>query len=87
MGPQRGRKIFTLQTLPPCEPEDRLSGTLGQVAGFSLQSEVATRSKVRNEGLSGHSSPLSGSTLNVGTWLMDSLSSRGSRGGFDGADE
>ncbi len=39
-GPQRGRKVFTLQTLPPCEPEDRLSGMLGQVAGFSLATRV-----------------------------------------------
>jgi hypothetical protein len=47
VGPQRGRKVFTLQTLPACEPEDRLSGTLGQVAGFSLHAGVASRGNER----------------------------------------
>jgi hypothetical protein len=32
VGPQAGRKVFTLQTLPACDPEDGF----GNVAGFSL---------------------------------------------------
>lgn len=49
VGPQRGRKVFTLQTLPPCEPEDRWSGSLGQVEGFSLHAGVATRGHDRRK--------------------------------------
>jgi hypothetical protein len=49
VGSQRGRKVFTLQTLPSCEPEDRLSGILGQVAGFSLHAGVASRGDQRGK--------------------------------------
>jgi hypothetical protein len=35
MGPQQGRKVFTLQTLPDCG-DDPFSATVGNVAGFSL---------------------------------------------------
>ena len=49
VGPHRGRKVFTLQTLPSCEPEDRLSGILGQVAGFSLHAGVASRGDQRGK--------------------------------------
>jgi hypothetical protein len=34
MGPQTGRKVFTLQTLPACDPDD--PDTVGKTAGFSL---------------------------------------------------
>ena len=36
VGPQAGRKVFTLQTLSACEPEDQFGDTVGKVAGFSL---------------------------------------------------
>jgi hypothetical protein len=49
VGPQRGRKVFTLQTLPACDPEDRLNGTLGQAAGFSLHAGVASRGDERGK--------------------------------------
>mgnify|MGYP000317228154 CR=1 FL=1 len=42
VGPQVGRKVFTLQTLPACnQPFD---DGVGKVAGFSLHAGVATRS-------------------------------------------
>ena len=37
--PQQGRKVFTLQTLPACEPFDEV----GKVAGLSLHAGVAAR--------------------------------------------
>jgi len=41
VGPQQGRKVFTLQTLPACnEPFD---AGVGKVAGFSLHAGVAAR--------------------------------------------
>jgi len=36
VGPQAGRKVFTLQTLPTCDPEEPYSDTAGKIAGFSL---------------------------------------------------
>ena len=36
VGPQQGRKVFTLQTLPAGDPEDQFGDTVGKVAGFSL---------------------------------------------------
>jgi hypothetical protein len=39
VGPQAGRKVFTLQTLPACE--DQFGDTVGKVAGFSLHAGVA----------------------------------------------
>ena len=49
VGPQRGRKVFTLQTLPACAPEDRLNGILGQAAGFSLHAGVAVKGDQRGK--------------------------------------
>lgn len=45
VGPQAGRKVFTLQTLPACDPEDQFGDTLGKVkvAGFSLHAGMAAR--------------------------------------------
>jgi len=43
VGPQQGRKVFTLQTLPDCRPENPLARTVGTVAGFSLHSGVASK--------------------------------------------
>jgi hypothetical protein len=48
VGPQAGRKVFTLQTLPACEPED-YSDTAGKVSGFSLHAGVAARSDERKK--------------------------------------
>ncbi len=42
VGPQAGRKVFTLQTLPAGEP-DECADTAGKVSGFSLHAGVATR--------------------------------------------
>jgi hypothetical protein len=42
VGPQQGRKVFTLQTLP--DESNRLSSsTVGETAGFSLHAGVATK--------------------------------------------
>jgi Putative transposase len=47
VGPQQGRKVFTLQTLPACdEPFD---DGLGKVAGFSLHAGVAARADERKK--------------------------------------
>jgi hypothetical protein len=43
VGPQQGRKVFTLQTLPDCRPENSLAHKVGKVAGFSPQAGVATK--------------------------------------------
>ena len=34
IGPQQGRKVFTLQTLPSCDPEDLFGDAAGQVGGL-----------------------------------------------------
>jgi len=34
VGPQQGRKVFTLKTLPACDPEDQFGDTVGKVAGL-----------------------------------------------------
>jgi len=49
VGPQAGRKVFTLQTLPACDPEDQVGDTVGKVAGFSLHAGVAARADERNK--------------------------------------
>ena len=47
VGPQQGRKVFTLQTLPGIvEP---FSGSAGQAAGFSLHADVAARANQRDK--------------------------------------
>jgi hypothetical protein len=40
MGPQQGRKVFTLQSLPDCSA-DPLTSRVGKVAGFSLHAGIA----------------------------------------------
>jgi len=47
LGPQQGRKVFTLQTLPACE--DDLPSTVGKEAGFSLHAGVAARAHERDK--------------------------------------
>ena len=48
VGPQVGRKVFTLQTLPACEPDD-YADTAGKASGFSLHAGVAARSDERKK--------------------------------------
>jgi len=47
VGPERGRKVFTLQTLPGIE-ESFAKGT-GQAAGFSLHAGVAAKARQREK--------------------------------------
>ncbi len=47
-GPQQGRKVFTLQTLPDCGDE-QLASKVGKVAGFSLHAGVAARANERDK--------------------------------------
>ena len=49
VGPQRGRKAFTLQTLPACDPYDSITDTAGKVAGFSLHAGVAAKAHERKK--------------------------------------
>ncbi len=42
VGPRAGRKVFSLQTLPACEPAD-YTASAGRVSGFSLHAGVAAR--------------------------------------------
>ena len=48
IGPQQGRKVFTLQTLRDCG-DDPLASTVGKVAGFSLHAGVAARAHEREK--------------------------------------
>jgi hypothetical protein len=47
VGPQQGRKVFTLQTLPACE--EPFDDGVGKVAGFSLHAGVAARADQRQK--------------------------------------
>jgi len=47
VGPQQGRKVFTLQTLPDLETDSPYSCSTGEVAGFSLHAGVATKANER----------------------------------------
>jgi len=51
VGPQQGRQVFTLQTLPDCESESPFVSTVGEVAGFSLHAGVATKANEPENGL------------------------------------
>jgi len=48
MGPQQGRKVFTLQTLPDCG-DNQFAPRVGNVAGFSLHAGVAARAHERDK--------------------------------------
>ena len=48
VGPQAGRKVFTLQTLPGCGA-DEFADTVGKVCGFSLHAGVAARADERKK--------------------------------------
>jgi ribosomal protein S27E len=47
MGPQQGRKVFTLQTLPDVGSDNLFSNSVGKIAGFSLHAGVATKANER----------------------------------------
>ena len=47
VGPQQGRKVFTLQTLPDLESDRPCSSVVGETAGFSLHAGVATKANER----------------------------------------
>ena len=49
VGPQAGRKVFTLQTLPACDPEEPFGDTVGKVGGFSLHAGVAAKAGERKK--------------------------------------
>ena len=49
VGPQQGRKVFTLQTLPACDPDEPFTDGVGKVAGFSLHAGVATKAHERDK--------------------------------------
>ena len=49
LGPQAGRKVFTLQTLPPVDIDEMHTGTVGQLAGFNLHAGVAARADERRK--------------------------------------
>ena len=46
LGPQQGRRVMTLQTLPDCGA-DRFTTRVANVAGFSLHAGVATKANER----------------------------------------
>jgi hypothetical protein len=47
VGPQQGRKVFTLQTLPDCSSDNPVEHAVGKVAGFSLHAGVAAKAHER----------------------------------------
>ena len=50
VGPQRGKKVFTLKTLPGTdEPDDTSGQTLAKAAGFSLHAGVSAKSHQRDK--------------------------------------
>ena len=48
LGPQQGRKVFTLQTLPSVEEDDRYA-QVAKEAGFSLHAGVAAQAWERDK--------------------------------------
>jgi len=49
VGPNQGRKVFTLQSLPARDPDEPFTNTLGTVAGFSLHAGVAAKAHQRDK--------------------------------------
>ncbi len=49
LGLQAGRKVFTLQTLPPGDMDERHADTVGKVAGFNPHAGVAAREGERHK--------------------------------------
>lgn len=48
VGPHQGRKVFTLKTLPACDPDDPLADAVGRTAGFPLHAGVAAKARERD---------------------------------------
>jgi len=48
-GPQKGRKVFALQTLPAIQGDGQSGALLGKVAGFSLHAGVAAKASERDK--------------------------------------
>src|SRR5690606_31545085 len=48
MGPQKGRKVFTLQSLPPRLDTPRVSDRVAKQAGFSLHAGVMAEAHQRD---------------------------------------
>ena len=49
MGPQAGRKVLTLQTIPAREEDEYGTDQLGRVGGFSLHAGVAVNTRERKK--------------------------------------
>ena len=49
VGPQQGRKVFTLQTIPSWEDDDCGPKQVGKIAGFSLHAGVAANTRERKK--------------------------------------
>ena len=49
VGPQQGRKVFTLQTIPSWEDDDFGTNQVGKIAGFALHAGVATKTRERKK--------------------------------------
>ena len=49
LGPQTGRKVLTLQTIPAWEEDDYGTDQLGRIGGFSLHAGVAVKTRERKK--------------------------------------
>lgn len=49
VGPQQGRKVFTLQTIPSWEDDDFGNNQVGKIDGFSLHAGVAIKTSERKK--------------------------------------
>ena len=49
IGPHQGRKVFTLQSLPPVEEPKASSSRVAKVAGFSLHAGVVAQAHQRDK--------------------------------------
>ncbi len=49
VGPQAGRKVFTLRALPAADSGEKFANTVGKVAGFSLHAGVAAKTHERKK--------------------------------------
>jgi len=49
LGSQQGRKVFTLQTIPPSKAKSSVSTRVANIAGFSLHAGVAAEAYQRNK--------------------------------------
>ncbi|MFT6087474.1 MAG: hypothetical protein ACJA11_002726 [Glaciecola sp.] len=49
VGPQQGRVVFTLETIPSWEDDDFGTNQVGKIAGFSLHAGVATKTRERKK--------------------------------------